>query len=40
MLEAGSLTRRQPPPPVIVFEALTEPDRDPRSPDSPLRVES
>ncbi len=29
MLDAGSRTRSQPPPPAIVFEALTEPDRDP-----------
>ncbi|TYC05186.1 hypothetical protein FXF53_05850 [Micromonospora sp. WP24] len=29
MSEAGSRTRNQPPPPAVVFEALTEPDRDP-----------
>ncbi|MFJ8582253.1 hypothetical protein [Micromonospora sp. NPDC093277] len=32
MLEAGSRTRAQPPPPAVVFEALTEPDRDPARP--------
>lgn len=32
MLEAGSRTRSQPPPPAIVFGALTEPDRDPARP--------
>ncbi|MGC5382701.1 hypothetical protein ACPXB1_29935 [Micromonospora sp. DT68] len=32
MLEAGSRTRSQPPPPAIVFEALTNPDRDPTRP--------
>lgn len=32
MFEAGSRVRSQPPPPDIVFEALTEPDRDPARP--------
>ena len=32
MLEAGSRTRDQPAPPAVVFEALTEPDRDPARP--------
>ncbi|MGW1061213.1 hypothetical protein [Micromonospora rubida] len=32
MLEAGSRARSQPPPPSIVFEALTVPDRDPARP--------
>ncbi|SIQ90850.1 SRPBCC family protein [Micromonospora avicenniae] len=32
MIEAGSRVRSQPPPPDIVFEALTEPDRDPARP--------
>ena len=32
MLEAGGRTRSQPPPPAVVFEALTEPDRDPARP--------
>jgi hypothetical protein len=30
--EAGSRTRHQAPPPHILFEALTEPDRDPARP--------
>ncbi|MFC0004335.1 hypothetical protein [Micromonospora siamensis] len=32
MLEAGRRARTQPPPPAVVFEALTEPDRDPARP--------
>ncbi|MEU4675601.1 hypothetical protein [Micromonospora sp. NPDC023737] len=32
MIEAGSRVRGQPPPPHVVFEALTEPDRDPARP--------
>ncbi|MDW3847542.1 hypothetical protein NMK34_13145 [Micromonospora sp. BRA006-A] len=32
MIEAGSRARTQPPPPAVVFEALTEPDRDPARP--------
>ena len=32
MEEAGNRARTQPPPPRVVFEALTEPDRDPRRP--------
>ena len=32
MTEAGSRTRHQAPPPHILFEALTEPDRDPARP--------
>ena len=32
MLEAGSRKRNQPAPPHVVFEALTEPDRDPGRP--------
>ncbi|SBT37387.1 SRPBCC family protein [Micromonospora auratinigra] len=32
MIEAGSRARSQPPPPAVVFEALTEPDRDPMRP--------
>jgi len=32
MLDAGSRTRTQPPPPAVVFEALSEPDRDPARP--------
>jgi hypothetical protein len=32
MFEAGSRTRSQAPPPAIVFEALSEPDRDPVRP--------
>lgn len=29
MIEVGRRKRNQPPPPRVVFEALTEPDRDP-----------
>ena len=32
MIEAGSRKRHQAPPPRILFEALTEPDRDPARP--------
>ncbi|MER7441878.1 SRPBCC family protein [Micromonospora avicenniae] len=32
MFEVGSRVRGQPPPPGVVFEALTEPDRDPARP--------
>lgn len=32
MLEAGSRKRNQPAPPHVVFEALTEPNRDPARP--------
>jgi hypothetical protein len=32
MLEAGSRMRNQPAPPRILFEALTQPDRDPARP--------
>ncbi|MEU5943340.1 hypothetical protein ABZ807_30205 [Micromonospora sp. NPDC047548] len=32
MLEAGSRKRNQPAPPHVIFEALTEPDRDPTRP--------
>jgi hypothetical protein len=32
VIEAGSRTRTQPPPPHVVFEALIDPDRDPRRP--------
>jgi hypothetical protein len=32
MLEAGSRKRNQPAPPRILFEALTQPDRDPARP--------
>ena len=32
MIEAGSRKRHQAPPPHILFEALTEPDRDPARP--------
>ncbi|TDC73541.1 hypothetical protein E1193_25355 [Micromonospora sp. KC606] len=32
MIEAGSRARTQPPPPAVVFEALTQPDRDPARP--------
>ncbi|MEU7174968.1 hypothetical protein ABZ949_26185 [Micromonospora tulbaghiae] len=32
MIEAGSRMRSQAPPPAVVFEALTEPDRDPARP--------
>ncbi|MFI9638668.1 hypothetical protein ACIG87_01180 [Micromonospora sp. NPDC051925] len=32
MREVGSRTRSQPPPPAIVFAALTAPDRDPTRP--------
>lgn len=32
MLDAGTRTRSQPPPPTIVFEALTKPDQDPARP--------
>ncbi|MEU4751598.1 hypothetical protein AB0F93_11535 [Micromonospora tulbaghiae] len=32
MIEAGSRMRGQAPPPAVVFEALTEPDRDPARP--------
>jgi hypothetical protein len=32
MLEAGSRKRNQPAPPRVLFEALTEPDRDPARP--------
>jgi hypothetical protein len=32
MLEAGSRKRNQPAPPHVMFEALTEPDRDPARP--------
>jgi hypothetical protein len=32
MIEIGSRKRKQPPPPNIVFEALSNPDRDPRRP--------
>jgi len=32
VLEIGSRCRSQPPPPQVVFEALTEPDRDPARP--------
>lgn len=45
LLEAGSRRRNQPPPPAVVFEALTEPDRDPARPwlrllddEQPLRI--
>ncbi|TQS46118.1 hypothetical protein [Cryptosporangium phraense] len=32
MIEIGSRARSQPPPPWVVFEALTHPDRDPARP--------
>jgi hypothetical protein len=32
VIEAGSRARTQPPPPHVVFEALIDPDRDPRRP--------
>jgi len=32
MLEAGSRKRNQPAPPHVLFEALTQPDRDPARP--------
>jgi len=32
MLEAGSRMRNQPAPPHVLFEALTQPDRDPARP--------
>jgi hypothetical protein len=32
VLEAGSRKRNQPPPPQVLFQALTEPDRDPARP--------
>jgi hypothetical protein len=32
MLEAGSRKRNQPAPPRVLFEALTQPDRDPARP--------
>ncbi|MEU4820153.1 hypothetical protein AB0G03_31370 [Micromonospora aurantiaca] len=32
MIEAGSRMRGQAPPPAVVFEALSEPDRDPARP--------
>ena len=32
MLDAGSRIRSQPPPPAILFAALTEPDQDPARP--------
>jgi hypothetical protein len=32
VIELGSRARRQPPPPRVVFEALTNPDRDPARP--------
>jgi hypothetical protein len=32
MLEAGSRKRNQPAPPHVIFEALTQPDRDPVRP--------
>jgi len=32
MLEAGSRKRNQPAPPHVMFEALTQPDRDPARP--------
>ncbi|GAA3392833.1 hypothetical protein [Cryptosporangium minutisporangium] len=37
MIEVGSRVRRQPPPPRVVFEALTNPDRDPARPWLQLR---
>ncbi|WFE41576.1 hypothetical protein [Micromonospora sp. WMMD998] len=32
LCEVGSRARTQPPPPAVVFEALTDPDRDPARP--------
>lgn len=32
MIEIGTRERSQPPPPHVVFEALTQPDRDPARP--------
>ena len=32
MIEVGSRRRNQPSPPHVLFEALTEPDRDPARP--------